>query len=57
MGNVWYHTEANRLQRLADQATTEQVRQTLLRQVRRHETVAMELEILALREEVERLFD
>jgi hypothetical protein len=56
MGSVRNHNEANRLQLLADQATTEQVRQTLFRQVRQHETEAMELEILTLREEVERLF-
>jgi hypothetical protein len=55
MGSVWYHNEASRLQRLADQATTEQVRLTLIRQARQYETAAMELEILAQREEVERL--
>jgi hypothetical protein len=55
MGSVWYHNEASRLLRLADQATTEQVRQTLMRQARQYETAAMELEILAQREEVERL--
>ena len=55
MGSVWYHNEATRLARLAEQATTEQVRQTLLRQARQFETAAMELEILAQREEAERL--
>ena len=55
MGSVWYHNEASRLLRLADQATTEQVRQTLQKQARQYETAAMELEILAQREEVERL--
>ena len=55
MGSVWYHNEASRLTRLAEQATTAQVRQTLLRQARQYETAAMELEILAQREEVERL--
>jgi hypothetical protein len=55
MGSAWYHNEATRLARLASQATTEQVRQTLLRQAKQYETAAMELEILAQREEVERL--
>jgi hypothetical protein len=55
MGSVWYHNEASRLVRLAEQATTEQVRQTLLRQARQYETASMELEILAQREEAERL--
>jgi hypothetical protein len=55
MGSVWYHNEASRLLRLADQATTEQVRITLMKQARQYETAAMELEILAQREEVERL--
>jgi len=55
MGSVWYHNEAGRLTRLAEQATTEQVRQTLLRQARQYEAAAMELEILAQREEVDRL--
>jgi hypothetical protein len=55
MGSVWYHNEASRLTRLAQQATTEQVRQTLLRQARQYETAAVELEILAQREEVDRL--
>jgi hypothetical protein len=55
MGSVWYHNEASRLARLADQATTEQVRITLMKQARQYETAAMELEILAQREEVERL--
>jgi hypothetical protein len=55
MGSAWYHNEATRLARLAEQATTEQVRQTLMRQSRQYETAAMELEILAQREEVERL--
>ena len=55
MGSVWYHNEATRLARLAEQATTEQVRQTLMRQSHQYETAAMELEILAQREEVERL--
>ena len=55
MGSVWYHNEASRLTRLAEQATTEQVRQTLLRQARQYEAAAMELEILAQREEVDRL--
>jgi hypothetical protein len=55
MGSVWYHNEASRLLRLADQATTEQVRVTLMKQARQYETAAMELEILAQREEVERL--
>ncbi|HXQ51383.1 MAG TPA: hypothetical protein VN802_09850 [Stellaceae bacterium] len=55
MGSVWYHNEASRLQRLAEQATTEQVRQTLRRQAEQYETAAMELEILAQREEAERL--
>jgi hypothetical protein len=55
MGSAWYHNEATRLARLAEQATTEQVRQTLLRQAQQYETAAMELEILAQREEVERL--
>ena len=54
MGSVWYHNEASRLARLAAQATTEQVRQTLMRQSRQYETAAMELEILAQREEAER---
>jgi len=54
MGSVWYHNEASRLARLAEQATTEQVRQTLMRQSRQYETAAMELEILAQREEAER---
>lgn len=53
MGSVWYHNEASRLARLAEQATTEQVRQTLLRQAKQFETAAMELEILAQREEAE----
>lgn len=56
MGSVWYHNEAGRLSRLAAQATTEQVRQTLLRQAHQYETAAMELEILAQREEAERFF-
>lgn len=54
MGSVWYHNEAARLSRLAEQATTEQVRRTLLRQAQQYETAAMELEILAQREEAER---
>jgi hypothetical protein len=54
MGSVWYHNEATRLARLAGQATTEQVRKTLLRQASQYETAAMELEILAQREEAER---
>jgi hypothetical protein len=54
MGSVWYHNEASRLSRLAEQATTQMVRQTLLRQAHQYETAAMELEILAQREEVER---
>jgi hypothetical protein len=55
MGSAWYHNEATRLARLAEQATTEQVRLTLMRQSRQYETAAMELEILAQREEAERL--
>ncbi len=55
MGSVWYHNEATRLVRLADEATTEQVRKTLLRQAKQYETAAMELEILAQREEAENL--
>jgi hypothetical protein len=55
MGSVWYHNEAGRLTRLAEQATTAQVRQTLMRQARQYEAAAMELEILAQREEVDRL--
>jgi hypothetical protein len=55
MGSVWYHNEATRLARLAEQATTEQVRQTLLRQAKQFETAAMELEILAQREEADQL--
>jgi hypothetical protein len=55
MGSVWYHNEASRLTRLAEQATTAQVRQTLLRQAKQYEAAAMELEILAQREEVDRL--
>jgi hypothetical protein len=54
MGSVWYHNEASRLARLAEQATTHQVRLTLLRQAKQYETAAMELEILAQREEAER---
>ncbi len=55
MGSAKYHNEASRLVRLAEQATTEQVRQALLRQARQYEEAAMELEILAQREEAERL--
>lgn len=55
MGSAWYHNEATWLARLAEQATTEQVRLTLMRQSRQYETAAMELEILAQREEAERL--
>lgn len=54
-GIAKYHREANRLSKLAEQATTEQVRQTLLQQARECEAVAFELEILAQRAEAERL--
>lgn len=55
MGDAWHRKEEIRLRRLAEHATTERVRQTLLRQATEYETAAMELEILAQREEVDRL--
>jgi hypothetical protein len=55
VGDSWHFREAIRLRRLAEQATTERVRQTLLQQAAEREKAAMEFEILAQHEEVERL--
>jgi hypothetical protein len=54
-GIAKYHREARRLSKLAEQATTAQVRQVLLQQAKECEAVAFELEILAQRAEAERL--
>jgi hypothetical protein len=53
--SVHYHREARRLAGLAEQVTTDQIRKTLLLQAEQCEAAASELEILAQREEIERL--
>ena len=54
-GGVKYHREATRFMQLAQQATTPRLRESLLQQARQHESVALELELIAQREEAERL--
>jgi len=50
-----HQREARRLMRLADEASTEAVRQILLRHARQYEAAAFQLEIVALRDDVENL--
>jgi hypothetical protein len=53
--NFVYHREASRLMRLAQEATTEQVRQFLLQQAHQCEAMALELDMVAQQDEAERM--
>lgn len=53
--NFVYHREASRLMRLAQEATTAQIRQFLLQQAHQCEAMALELDIVAQQDEAERM--